>query len=1196
MGLPNKILPVIFLLTALTLHPQTPPFYHLSTAEGLSDNFVNSVCRDRNGILWVGTSEGLNSFDGHNITTFYKNNYPALPDNAILQLLCDEENNIWLRTPSNRITMLDRNRQFHAFTIGDTTDQLIASHLVQTRSKGLIVLKGNKHFARGNNSQNHFGAFNWKGDSVIPRTIRHIDHLNEDQVIYCGNNRLVIVDYASMHVILNIPFPEIDGAARINDRELIAYTGVNNIFYRVDIPSKKIVKEYRNLADQNGETVSRDLRSICRLGQNRFALTTRFSGVYVLDLANETVQRWHHDPIDQRSLGGNNTAGISYDTSGYVFVTTLTSGLHYFNIREPLAHFRSYFTNDKAEIFDGFIQAITGRDNTVFLGTQDRLIQWDRQSNKSSFINYFLPNGSSLHREETIRALLLDEKEQLWVGTSRYGILVLDKTKKTVAHLHDSMPGLPASLPSNWINSICYDKKGSIWVSTIRGISKIDASTMQVANLSRHPTLSKLGRQTCNTIWFDHSGRMWVGSNNGAWCYSEKDKTLKQYHTGNGLSHNRVLSFNEDNEGNIYVGTVGGLTIIQNNGAARIYNRNNGLRNDKCEGILKDDQGYLWIGNLNCILRFDPAEKKYAVYEEGFGFSHTGFRMRSCFKNKDGEMFWGSDKGLTWFFPQELNNISTLLYPSVNALRTSDSMFRFTGPTSLHLPYHTSSFDFQFSSGELHGAGKIQFLYRLAGYDNSWKKPGLPGQVSFSKLPPGNYRFELKASRDGSSWYEAPSSVLITITKPWWQQTWFRVLYIAAFASLIWLFNTIRKQRKKAADIQQTIDYFANSTYEHSSVDEILWDISRNCISGLGFKDCVIYLLDSERNVLVQKAAYGPKNPKENEIVNPIEIPLGKGIVGNVAETGQAGIIHDTSKDNRYIVDDERRLSELTIPLIHEGKVIGIIDSEHRRRHFFTRQHLKALQTIASFCSAKISHAMAVDAMKKSKMEVMELNVKMAESKFLNLRLQMNPHFLFNSLSSIQHLIVSQQTTKAYKYLTVFSNFLRSLLKHAEKNFIPLDEELKILTMYVELESLRFDKTFSYEIRVEESLTNDEVLVPSIIVQPFAENAIWHGLLHKEGEKKLSIDFKNNSDDYLTCIIEDNGIGRDQAASIQQRKISSMTHESRGIGIINERLQLLQQKTGKPASVQIFDLYGSDQQPVGTRVIITIPYYNPEEI
>ena len=391
------------------------------------------------------------------------------------------------------------------------------------------------------------------------------------------------------------------------------------------------------------------------------------------------------------------------------------------------------------------------------------------------------------------------------------------------------------------------------------------------------------------------------------------------------------------------------------------------------------------------------------------------------------------------------------------------------------------------------------------------------------------------------------------------------------------------------------VDYFANSGYEHSSVNDVLWDIARNCISRLDFEDCVIYLLDEERKVLLQQAAYGPKNPKEFEIANPIEIPLGKGIVGHVALTGKTSIINDTTKDERYIVDDEPRLSEITVPIVHEGKVIAVIDSENRQKNFFTRQHLKALKTIASLCSAKISRAMALDAMKKSRLELMELNIKMAESKFLNLRLQMNPHFLFNSLSSIQHLIVSQQTTKAYKYLTVFSNFLRSLLIFADKNFIPLDEELKILKMYVELESLRFDQSFQYEINVDETLSNEEVLVPSLMVQPFVENAIWHGLLHKEGIKKLKLEFSNNSDEFLTCVIEDNGIGRSKAASIRDNNISSRVHESKGISIISERLVLLQQKTGKPASVEIVDLYNGNEEARGTKVIISIPYYNPEE-
>jgi sensor histidine kinase YesM len=142
---------------------------------------------------------------------------------------------------------------------------------------------------------------------------------------------------------------------------------------------------------------------------------------------------------------------------------------------------------------------------------------------------------------------------------------------------------------------------------------------------------------------------------------------------------------------------------------------------------------------------------------------------------------------------------------------------------------------------------------------------------------------------------------------------------------------------------------------------------------------------------------------------------------------------------------------------------------------------------------------------------------------------------------------------------------------------------------------LRFDKSFSFEIHVDESLANDEVLVPSLMVQPFVENAIWHGLLHKEGDKKLSVHFNNHEDDYLTCVIEDNGVGRTASASIEKNKISSIVHKSKGIAIIRERLSLLQQKTGKPAHVEITDLYDQHSEATGTKVIITIPFYNPEE-
>ena len=134
-----------------------------------------------------------------------------------------------------------------------------------------------------------------------------------------------------------------------------------------------------------------------------------------------------------------------------------------------------------------------------------------------------------------------------------------------------------------------------------------------------------------------------------------------------------------------------------------------------------------------------------------------------------------------------------------------------------------------------------------------------------------------------------------------------------------------------------------------------MWDITTNCIDRLNFVDCVIYLVDEAKNVLVQKAAYGPKEQGGYQIAAPIVIPIGTGIVGTVAETGIPEIIIDCSADSRYIVDDAVRNSEISVPILYEGRVIGVIDSEHPEKGFYTQEHLEILKTIASISSTKIA-------------------------------------------------------------------------------------------------------------------------------------------------------------------------------------------------------------------------------------------------
>lgn len=385
-------------------------------------------------------------------------------------------------------------------------------------------------------------------------------------------------------------------------------------------------------------------------------------------------------------------------------------------------------------------------------------------------------------------------------------------------------------------------------------------------------------------------------------------------------------------------------------------------------------------------------------------------------------------------------------------------------------------------------------------------------------------------------------------------------------------------------EIERAINYFATSLANQHTVDEILWDVTKNCISRLKFVDCVIYMVDEDRKVLVQKAAYGPKNPRSFEIYHPIEIQIGKGIVGSVAESAKAEIIRDTTKDERYITDDDVRLSEITVPIISENRVIGIIDAEHPEKNFFKPKHLRILTKIAGLCAGKINKVQIEEAFRKTEFQLMENNRKIAETKLLALRLQMNPHFIFNSLTAINNFILNNDTEHASLLLTKFSRFVRQVLDNSKTEWVSLQDELKALQIYMELEQLRFENKFEVNIYVSADLDKQMIHVPPLIIQPYVENAIWHGLLHKkDGNPALSINCWKE-DDMIFLQIEDNGVGREAAARINKNALTS--HKSHGIKVTEERLQILNQVYNVGASVEIADLVMSDNKPGGTQVTL----------
>ena len=204
------------------------------------------------------------------------------------------------------------------------------------------------------------------------------------------------------------------------------------------------------------------------------------------------------------------------------------------------------------------------------------------------------------------------------------------------------------------------------------------------------------------------------------------------------------------------------------------------------------------------------------------------------------------------------------------------------------------------------------------------------------------------------------------------------------------------------------------------------------------------------------------------------------------------------------------------------------------------------------------------------------------------LRAQMNPHFIFNSLNSINRFILEKDKTQASAYLTKFSRLVRLILQNSQASFITIESELESLRLYLELEAVRFDQHFSYSIKVEKNLDISAVKVPPLIIQPFAENAIWHGLMHKEEKGELMIELYQQNE-FLCCRITDNGVGRKRAAALKSK--SAATHKSMGMQITASRIKMLGQQHQKDAQITIEDLVLEHGKACGTAVLLKIPVY-----
>jgi two-component system, LytTR family, sensor kinase len=827
-------------------------------------------------------------------------------------------------------------------------------------------------------------------------------------------------------------------------------------------------------------------------------------------------------------------------------------------------------------------------------------------------IPYF--NGKAVVPRAEVFDIYEDERNWIWFATGYQGISVYRNSEIQNLQVTDG-------LADNTIHSLFPDSRNDIWAIGDFGITRIridpDNDSLSMQKVLAESASSQDIKLFNAVEGPDH--RLWVAGSPGL-LRTENDR-LKPYLLDRSLPGQLFMrDILKDDKGNVWIATTDyGLFQCYFDDKNQLQLRRalsikDGLSTNTFLSLALDNSGNIWAGSysgVSCIQLLPGNDFRISNFDSKDGFIEHNFYNMRLFRDRQGMIWTTGTTGITSFDPAVLlatKRTASVYITSVELLNADSTVSLYSQGNDLgdlSLNAANNSLTVHFTALHYSNPGALRYYYRFNQADTTWTEIASGRSISFRQLAPGNYTLQLKASLGGNE-FTPVTNFRFHVAPPFWQRWWFVLPAFLLLAVLFFRLLRIRERniREREAqktelqklktisyqyqlEIEQVVNYFATSMSEQKTADDLLWDVSRNCISKLGFEDCVIYLKDDSRNVLVQKAAWGPKTTPENKIVNPIEIPVGRGIVGTVALSGKPEIIDDTALDPRYIIDDSERSSEIAVPITGNGKVIGVIDSEHSQKAFYTERHLQILTTIASLIADKIEKLNADQEVREREIQLIVLNRDLATSQLTALRAQMNPHFIFNALNSIQQYILKGDVDQANKYLSKFSRLQREVLNNSDQNFISLEKEIEMLNLYLELEQLRFSENFEYAISIENEIDPTEVKIPPMILQPFVENAIWHGLMPKKGSKQVAIEFILLSDTIMQCIIRDNGIGRQAAARLKESSATPV-HKSRGLALVYERLQILKQQYQQPFEVQISDLMSPHGEIQGTNVSLLL--------
>ncbi len=746
---------------------------YLGIEDGLSNNTVNTIYKDRFGFMWFGTDDGLNRYDGHGFEVFRNriNDTTSLMLNQINTIAEDHDQNLWVGTKKginifsnyasnfSRVYYLPYKKErqeliqanINAIEISENGDKFLA-----TVDQGLLVAgKGEKNFRQV--------PLSLQDDAFITYSASAVK-VDKQGRIWVVAQKLGLCLYNPASGELVQQNGSINNANTIiADNTGALWIAAQNGLYRYDIATNTY-KHYNLKVDKRFYITVFD---ICQVTEDKLWIATDGGGIAILNLKTDQLSFFQSDG-GNRSLTSEAVTTLFKDTESRMWIGTLRGGVNIIDRQKD--KFRVVANNplDANSLVDNFAFSFCeDADSSVWIGTDGGGISWWNRRN-NSFKNFrFREDDPTALSNNNVTSIIRDHHNTIWVATYGGGINRYDR--ETGAFKKYTCGN------DNTVWKLYEDSSNNLWAGTCT-----NGALYRYNSAEDKFELFDEELKNVITITEDKAGALWVGT----FSKLVKVDRVNKKHRYFVLNHS-VRTIRQDRDNNYWIGTqgLGLLNFNTQTGTFKAFTEAEGLTNNSVHTIEEDDRGNFWISTYNGVSKFNPYTKEFKNFYGTDGLQSNQFNYNASLRLSTGEMLMGGIKGFNIFHPDSIASSGSFpklvftgvylfhkpLFAEDDIQTKGNSLYELTDIT---LPYDKTFITFDFSALEFTSPNKIKYAYFLEGWDKSWNHVKNQHTANYSRLEEGSYRLRIKSTNTEGAWNTAELVVNLKVLPPWYRTWW----------------------------------------------------------------------------------------------------------------------------------------------------------------------------------------------------------------------------------------------------------------------------------------------------------------------------------------------------------------------------------------------------------------------------------------